>query len=269
MEAVSIGSRAALTMRTQLSQELEQCRQRFGSAPRTFPASERSYLTLQPPGWCRLWRDPLMQFYNSQEQIRQHGQIVWGHLVQANNLLYEPGSDDCPASAIFSLDPWFDDHLDELEAIAHRLLALKETSPNDPLAAPIARYLTAETERQVSLPVPRHRTGGREVYIGDIMVHRKHLPNGYLSVSFFPVVVLPGHGMMMVPSRFWGDALATAWSAESVNPVPDDAYPVYQAPGNSSWLGKVLIAVAGAAFLLILLCGGLVGGLVFAFRAQQ
>jgi hypothetical protein len=251
------------------AQLLHECRQSFGRAPRVFPPGEQSYLTLKPPAWCRLRMDPLMRFYNSQQQIREQGHVVWGHLVQANQLLFEPGSDDCPASAIYSLDPWFDDHLDELADIASRLFDLKGRQSTDPLAAQIARYLTAETERQVSLPVPRHWTQGREVFIGDVMVHRKHLPTGYLAQSFFPVAVLPHHGMMIVPSRYWGESLLAAWQARS----PTDAVQLdtgyERQPSSSSWLAKVLIGVVGAMLLVSLLCAGLVGGLVFAFRAQQ
>ena len=251
---------------------LQECRQKFGPAPRSFSYREKRYLKLKPPAWCWTRMDPLMQFYKNQDLIREQGQVVWGHIVQANQLLFQPGSDDCPAAVVYSSDPWFDGHVDVLEEIATQLFELKGTRPADPQLAQIARYLTAETERQTRLSVPRQWAGGREVYLGDIMVHRKHLPAGYLAQSYFPVIVHTSEprNLMVLPSLYWGDMLLAAWQEavmQDIGAAVSDGVELLQ-PSTGAILGKVFIGMVGVVLLFGLFCAGLVGGLL-AFRGEN
>jgi hypothetical protein len=253
------------------AQLLEECRRRFGPPPRSFPSGQQHYLTIRPPAWCRLRMDPLMRLYKNQDRIRQQGRVVWGHLVQANQLLFQPGSDDCPASVIYSFDPWFDDHLDQLRDIAERLFELKDKQSTDPLAAQIGSYLAAETQRQFNLPVPRHWTEGRQVFIGDIMVPRKHLPAGYLVQSFFPLVIDadPSHGMLIVPAQYWDETLLTLWNGGSPQSQPIEYVPSATSHQGMSLSAKVLLGVLGGMLVMSFLCAGLVGGMLTFFGGNR
>ena len=188
---------------------IAECRERFGPVPRTFSRKDTAYLKIVPPKWCVQNEDPLLYLYTNQGKVREYGEIVWGHRVQANRLLYGPGSENCPADAVYSFDPYFESHVDELAEIAQKLFALKGTRPAERDAARIAQHLTAETSRCRQLPVPRNISGGREVFMTNLMVHREHLPQGYLSQSCFPLIVHRDNptAALILPARYWPEEL--------------------------------------------------------------
>ena len=55
----------------------------------------RFYLKINKPSWCTN-QDPLSDLFANQQQLLEQGNIVWGQIVQANNLLFSSGTDDCP-----------------------------------------------------------------------------------------------------------------------------------------------------------------------------
>ncbi len=197
-----------------MAQLLEGCRQAFGAAPRSFSAQERRHFSPPTPMW--MWfnrRDELWTLYRERMRVLETGQVVWAALVQANQLLFEPGTLDCPAAAVYGLDPSFDRDPDELRRIAHELFALKGTTPADPALRQAADDITNEMARRYNMRLPDALTGGRDVYMTCIMVHRRHLPTGYLTQGLFPLVVAPGQtpATMILPSRYWGPELRFFW----------------------------------------------------------
>lgn len=202
---------------------LDETRDRLGRRlPRTFDRDLRRYNALQPPAWVTPRGEPeLSSIYALQETLFASGQVVWAAIVQANSLLYEPGSDDCPAMAIYSLDPWYDARPAALHALAGGLFDVKGTRPSDAADRAFADSITDEMRRDMRLPVPKHRCDGRDVYATAVMVHRKHLPDGVLAGRVFPLLHCAGRAAtLIVPSRYWSDRLLFAWG-EPVGQFPD------------------------------------------------
>jgi len=166
-----------------------------------------AYLAVLQPG------DAIWRIYLQQGVLLTKGRIVWGTLIQANKQLFHPGMHDCPAMALYSLDPYFDTHPDELMALAHRLFSLKGTRPADRDELHFARVVTDEMDRSMHLPVPLSLTDGRECFASVIMVYRRHLPGRYLSQGLFPLLVRPEMTKvsMIVPSKYWSSDLLRAW----------------------------------------------------------
>lgn len=197
---------------------IEECRQRLGREPRSFWFWNRPYITARPPAWMKDHpQDPLWGIFKLQSRLLQAGRVVWGHIVQANTLLFEPGSDDCPASVLISQDNLADRCPDKLREAAQAIFALKGTTPRDPVLAEFARVITDERERHWQ-HVPTQLSGLRETYNVALMFFRKHLPVGYLPPLGlpYPVLTIPGEtSVLVVPGRYWPKALVAAHRAAS------------------------------------------------------
>ena len=185
-----------------------------GAAPRQFPRELKQYLDVSRPRW--LWHnfsDELHGTIRHQESIRREGKIVWAAIVQANDFLFKDDPIDCPASIIFSEDPWFDDRPEELDSMARSLFKLKGTRPRYPDALRFAKMLTNERERAMRLKAPLALTEGKAVFHSSIILPRKHLPHGVISGRFMPIFVDPrGTGeVLLVPPAFWPPVLLTQW----------------------------------------------------------
>jgi hypothetical protein len=163
----------------------------------------KRYFLPQPPSWCL--RDPLMQLFQDRLKILQGGRVVWGHFVQANGLLFSPGAFDSPATMLYGLDPIWDDNPRTLQTIAHELYAMKGSVPQEPQFREIAAHLTSEWDRSMVMRVPEPIARGYELVVTSVMVHRRHLPSGYLTSGLVPLVINPRETpcTMILPARYW------------------------------------------------------------------
>ncbi len=188
---------------------LRDCRYHFGEPPRSLSFGQKSRFRIWPPNWCIISLDPLLKIYFHQGRLRDGGRIVWGHIVQANRLLFEPGSFDCPANVVYDPDPPGVDDPTLLTPIAHQIFDLKGQRHADPELDDCSRWTTDEMSRIFDAPVPKRLTGGRSLVFSTIMVHRKHLPMGYLFSSFFPLVVNPEEtsATMILPCDYWPEGV--------------------------------------------------------------
>lgn len=156
-------------------------------------------------------RDGLYPVYEAQELLITQGSVVWAAMVQANQLLFEPGPDDCPAQLVYSTHHHFDARPGELESIAGRLADLKGTAPGDPVLGRLADLVTDETNRSMSLELPPVFSD-YPICLGAFMVFRKHVPGGVLGRFTFPLLVHPATpAVMIVPSGFWPPELIALW----------------------------------------------------------
>jgi hypothetical protein len=189
----------------------------MGPAPRSFDNSLQAYLTVPPPRWLKTrWRDEQWLNVTSQQRLRRDGPVVWAAIVQANNNLFKRNNAETGASVIYSPDPWFDRHRDALGQIAQQCLGLKGTKPDDPQSAEFARMLTDEMIRGMRMKVPAVFTGQRHVYHSSMLMPRKHLPKGFLSVVYFPVWIDPEEkgAVVMVPAAYWPASLKVEWGED-------------------------------------------------------
>ncbi len=155
----------------------------------------------------------MLELFQNASRVYREGGVVWGHLVQANTLLFERGEDDCPAEVLFSLeDPKLVDP-NALAHLAHDIFCLKGTTPANPELLPIAEHLTDEMTRVFGLPVPRAISSELRCHLSSSFFMRKHLPGGRLVSSLIPLVVDPNppHFALPLPGRFWPEEFRRAW----------------------------------------------------------
>ncbi len=195
--------------------EIEICRENFGApGQREFSFFDKLfYLNVRKPLWCGK-KDDLYTFFGKKWEIFQSGIVVWAHLVQANLLLFKPGHDNCPASAVFCPDENAETNIEHLRRVAKQLYELKGTTPQDPKLREIAEMLTDEMIRTSGNQIPEEISGVTPIFESTVFVTRKHLPNPrYLKQSFFPLVVSPNPPFynFPLPARFWSERLIENW----------------------------------------------------------
>lgn len=141
------------------------------------------------------------------------GRVVWGFLVQANQDLFVKGDEDLPGAVIYSLDPYFEDRLGELEEISQHLFAFRDDPPRDPPLRDIALRLDNEFLSIANRQLPLSLSEGKKVFISEILFIRKHLPGHLLAKNYFPVLAEPqrARSCMFLPARFWSENLLRHW----------------------------------------------------------
>ena len=190
---------------------INEIRRRFGDPPRSFGLFERFHWHVSPPSWCSR-DDELRAMYEDRCLLRDEGIVIWGAVVQANQLMFRPGRDNCPGCVIFSFDTRWSDRLVPLAEIAHELFELKHGESSDPAAARFGAMLADEYERAMGLAAPPSLTAGRAVVATTVVFHRKHLPGRKLANGFLPLLVHKETAAAFVlPGRYWTEELCDAW----------------------------------------------------------
>jgi uncharacterized protein len=187
---------------------------------------EYADLQIPPPEW--LSRDALVRAFNAYPTLLQGGKVVWAHIIQANNALFESGTSNCPAEVVF--DPAGTLLPVDLAPVAKQLYALRARLPtlnqHNPAERPlweIANYLEAETTRVFGLEVPA-QVSNQGLRISSIYIHRRHLPDGFLKLSYFPILISEqcSGATMVLPSRWWPHALSALWRRGSTDRIEVD-----------------------------------------------
>jgi hypothetical protein len=190
---------------TAMNSILGECRSNFGDPPRSLSLGQKLRFRIYPSVRERLSYDPLLRIYEDQHKLRDRGRVVWGHLVQANSQLFGPGRTNCPANVIYEPAAPNDSSYATLEPIAHYIFALKGKRHDDEDLDECARWVTNERIRIVNARIPAQLSRGRVVLFSTLVIHRRHFPAGYLSCSFFPLVINPAEtpSVMILPSEYW------------------------------------------------------------------
>ena len=155
------------------------------------------------------------KIYSDQALLFRQGRIVWGALVQANEMIfvkapfYAGKKDlrrvDLGGNIVFSTDVYFDEHPYELLAIAEKLFSYKDTTnaPHD--IKKIVDVISNERETVFNVKLPHSVTDGKEVFFTTAMMVRKHLPQNRLTDSIFPILALPEQleTCILVPKHYW------------------------------------------------------------------
>jgi hypothetical protein len=80
-----------------------------------------------------------------------------------------------------------------MHELALRLGRLKEVKPADEMEEEIAQLVIDETARfSTRYELPKRFTGGPVVYSIAVMIRRKHLPDGKITLPYIHCVGLPG-----------------------------------------------------------------------------
>ena len=210
-----------------MQQLLAQAREKLGRLRMASAAGTLDTMQAESPKWLT-HRDPLSEVSRQQGLLLREGQIVWAALVMANNLLFKPGKEDCPALLVYSLDPWFESRPDELHAIARRIFELKNTEPAEPGLRALAKLVTEESDRGMGWRVPEALTD-KDVRGSIFMVFRQHIPMGQMCGERFPILVHPStQAVLMLPFEGWPAELVKSWkpgsnerSLEEVRALPE------------------------------------------------
>ena len=193
---------------------LTQCRENFGSPGRSFSLWEQlTYLRTGRPAWCD-GSDGLGIFFKKRNDLLKHGQVVWGHIVQANQVLFKRGLLDSAANIVFPSDPNAVVDLAELERVADRLFDLQGTDPFDPESAALAENLSDEFDRAFGLPVPDSLSPEFAAQMSSSVIARRHLPRRRLCCGLLPIIVNQRKPkiIMPLPSRYWPEDLVDWWT---------------------------------------------------------
>lgn len=197
---------------------IRSCRNRFGFPPRSLGVvdSNAFRLTLTPEVAEQFTEtgDPILRILADQTALRDRGQVVWGRLVQANRVLFDPSNPHTlPAIVIYSLDPHFDGRASLLERMARGLFAQKGSVPADPELSEFVRAITGEREQIMRRELPHKYCGGRSVYFTTCFIQPSHLPGNCLVRPTFPLLVnfQETEAVMLLPSRFWPASFASEW----------------------------------------------------------
>ena len=188
-------------------------RDEFASSRNKMGFFEKRKFRMKAPAWIKLSGSKLKNIYSDNELLRTEGKIVWGHIIQANSLLFDPSAkENCPAAALYSLDPYYDGNLEELEVIAGSLFDLKGEKTSRSLQK-FSDILADERTIQMKLKIPHELTGGRDVFYTSIMVQRNQLPVPFLAASAFPLLVheRKTKSTMILPAKYWSQDMIGYW----------------------------------------------------------
>jgi len=171
----------------------------------------------------KLAKDPIVRLYikyRCKFMLLKNGNVVWGHLVQGNSGLFQPGKEDLYASLVYSPTLLTNDNLPELARIAWELYELKDKKIEHPEVIdlkPIAAAITYEYRRPLLMKVPDSIAKNQSVYFASVLVYRKHLPKGNLQSNWFPLLVAPhlSKEIMILPSQYWHQNLLEAWTKKA------------------------------------------------------
>ena len=167
----------------------------------------------EPPAWMTASGDPVRIFYEKQETLFRKGRIGWGALVEADDGVFAPGSDDLPGVLLFSEDEYFDARPAELAAIGARLLELKAAGAVGAFElSRFAQLVRNDSGRPLGVAVPA-ALSAKEPMLSSFVAIRAHLPEGVLAGAWFPVLIHPSSVVpMIMPSTFWPPAMVSAWN---------------------------------------------------------
>ena len=197
-----------------MKQALASVREALSKWQRVATQTDVLGLRAAEPHWVR--GQLLSELVAKQALLLLKGEVVWGALIQANNALFNPGTDDLPGAVVFSADRYFDAHPQELHGIARTLFGYKGKEAPDAIRR-ISAWLSNEHDTLFNLPVPPALTE-HPALATTVLFFRKHLPEQLLAGKWMPILVHPEtRAVMVVPRQFWPRELVARWKARDLD----------------------------------------------------
>ncbi len=194
---------------------LKQVEKAIGAAPRKFHFFDRlTWFKQDFPGWD--WQDDdIRHSVHQWKHVFEQGRLTWGHIVQVNRLMFEKSEHNCPGEVLIWHDRAHPFDADAFALAAHNLFELKGTSEElvDGEEKAFAAQLENERARGYGARIPARIAHGLDLRASTIFFQRRHIPNGIITASLFPILYLEESPMVavMVPSKFWPKELLRAW----------------------------------------------------------
>ncbi len=191
-----LGHMAAAARAPRLHDDMEHVQRRIDLARATDP----DYLVPERPSWVD--GDSIDLWFQNVGALFLGGRLVWGQITQANSLMWEEGSANCPGEVLYDLRGIPTGA--ELGPIASTIFDYKGTRPLDHRLAFLSDHLMHEMTRSFGLPLPL-RLSSADLRLTTLFFDRKHLPGGYLQSGLVPLLIhddYPGI-VTVLPERFW------------------------------------------------------------------
>lgn len=200
-----------------LKNELNIVSVKLGKAPRKFSFWDK--LT-----WMHMldlyhkWEDDELQLITKNwRNLFTHGKLAWGHIIQANSMLFEEGWENLPGEVLVWTNTESID-FSRLEKSAHYLYSLRTqiTNLKDQEKLFIGKYLEDQLTRVFGHQVPSQMYNADNLFISTTYFVRKHLPHTTIDTPFFPVLYLEQAPKLVtvVPYRFWSEKFLKFWIEE-------------------------------------------------------
>lgn len=174
-------------------------------------------LHIKMPNWAK--HDELRPLFDSTDALLLEGRVVWGVIVQANNLLRKPGAEPgLPGEVIY--DPQGQLPTETLRDIARKLHMLHDPEDSDLRA--ISEHLANGYSRAFGLTVPTPFSPV-PLKLSTTYFERKQLPGKKLSDAVLPILISDAHPgcIIPLPARFWPAVLLAKWTDTVASPLPN------------------------------------------------
>lgn len=175
----------------------------------TLKPQQRHYLQIIAPYW--LIEDKLVRQMQQLPTLYRKGRVVWGALIQANNLLFSPENpSSCPGEVLY--DPTGRTEPSVLMDTAHQLFTLKTADITETDQQAYANHLKDERTRTLGMDCP-NSISTLPLKMSSMYFWRVHLPNAMLSLSYFPILIHDDcdGAITLLPARFWSKDFYQRW----------------------------------------------------------
>jgi hypothetical protein len=194
---------------------LRQVENKIGTQPRKFNLVDKlTWLKQDKPEWD--WEDDeIKHSVENWHKVFTKGKIAWGHIIQVNNFMFEKSDSNCPGEVLIWLEKSKPFNPDAFELVAEKLYEIKGYSQylDDSDEKEFAEYLENQLIRAYGVKVPSRISDGLNLRVSTVFFQRRHIPNGVITNSLFPVLYLDESPMVaaMVPCKFWPQELLRGW----------------------------------------------------------
>jgi hypothetical protein len=243
-----VSRREAMSGIQTMSEEsfLNHIRSKIGLPPRSLGWFKPSPFAVPEPSWMAQAKDsdePMKEVIKGQKSLWKHGVVVWGHVVRANNRLYEPGTDDCPATLIFSATAPDNEAVNELPVLAEKLHHLRASVIPEPGWTQRETDWWEDLRNDMSyhrgFKLPEEWQQHSKDYKGSsFLIHRAHLPEGRITSRLLPILVDPVACIAQtIPHSEWPEGMA-AWLADTYGFSSPQRDPDTEFGDSSQFLAK-------------------------------
>lgn len=177
------------------------------------------------------WLPPKPQWFDGADNLRglaigeallyEVGQVRWGRVLMANNVLWKAGPDTAPGEVLWSPDPYVVANPEWLGGPAAAYWWLKDPPKVDEdrvmrtdVPGWLALYPFAHDEHRIAKRrrFPPLLARRRVVYHDVVLFYRQDLPGGRLVDNVVPILTADEPTpTRLLPPRFWADDLRTEW----------------------------------------------------------
>jgi hypothetical protein len=186
---------------------LDECRERFGAAPRTLTDADFAAFKFEIPFSKKLsfWMGhPLARLQGESRDVIERGRIVWGYVVAADEKLRSASNRQSQtAIVLYGTSEELDDRPDLLERVGDQLTNVRIDADDLSLARPpLAKALHGE------------RSEGMSLYLAGTLITPSTLPLERLERNLLPLLIAPEKTkhVLPLPKRWWSEALIAYWT---------------------------------------------------------